>query len=93
MPTDCLHAAHVCVSTVSSVTGCFAWQDTRPKTGLQELSLLATLIKPNAGKVSNFKLNLFGEGAAPEPAASGVHQLAHCPPQNVKAGTGAAACY
>lgn len=40
-------------------------QESRPRGGLHELSLLATLIKPNATKASNFKLNLFGDTNQP----------------------------
>ena len=40
-------------------------QEAKPNTGLHELSLLATLIKPNASKASNFKLNLFGDTSLP----------------------------
>ncbi len=36
-------------------------QEAKPHTGLHELSLLAQLIKPDATKASNFKLNLFGD--------------------------------
>ena len=40
-------------------------QEAKPNTGLHELSLLANLIKPNASKASNFKLNLFGDTRVP----------------------------
>lgn len=40
-------------------------QEPRHGGGLHELSLLATLIKPNATKASNFKLNLFGDTSQP----------------------------
>lgn len=40
-------------------------QEAKPHTGLHELSLLAKLIKPDATKASNFKLNLFGDAALP----------------------------
>ena len=46
-------------------------QDHKPSGGLHELSLLATLIKTNASKASNFKLNLFGDSTQPAQASAG----------------------
>lgn len=46
-------------------------QEAKPYTGLHELSLLAKLIKPDATRVSNFKLNLFGDAALPMAASPG----------------------
>lgn len=46
-------------------------QEAKPNTGLHELSLLAGLIKPNATKASNFKLNLFGDTSLPAEAPPG----------------------
>ena len=50
-------------------------QESRPKAGLQELSLLATLLKPSASKASNFKLSLFGETTPQEPVGTGGQAL------------------
>ena len=46
-------------------------QEAKLKTGVHELSLLAKLIKPNDAKASNFKLNLFGDGAVHATPKSG----------------------
>ncbi|KAA6427690.1 MAG: hypothetical protein FRX49_02353 [Trebouxia sp. A1-2] len=46
-------------------------KEAKPYTGLHELSLLAKLIKPDATRVSNFKLNLFGDAALPMAASPG----------------------
>lgn len=46
-------------------------QEARPTGGLHELSLLATLIKPNATKATNFKLNLFGDSTQLAQASAG----------------------
>jgi len=43
--------------------------------GLHELSLLAQLIKPDATKASNFKLNLFGDAAMPFASSPGQSLL------------------
>ena len=50
-------------------------QETKPHTGLHELSLLAKLIKPDARKASNFKLNLFGDAAMPFASSPGQSLL------------------
>lgn len=46
-------------------------KEAKPVGGLHELSLLATLIKPNSAKASNFKLNLFGDSSQPAQANPG----------------------
>ena len=50
-------------------------QEAKPHTGLHELSLLAQLIKPDATKASNFKLNLFGDAALPIASSPGQSLL------------------
>ena len=50
-------------------------QEAKPHTGLHELSLLAKLIKPDATKASNFKLNLFGDAALPFASSPGQSLL------------------
>lgn len=46
-------------------------QEVKAAGGLHELSLLATLIKPNTTKASNFKLNLFGDTTQPAQTSGG----------------------
>ena len=50
-------------------------QEGKPHTGLHELSLLAQLIKPDATKASNFRLNLFGDAALPTASMPGQSLL------------------
>ena len=50
-------------------------QEAKPHTGLHGLSLLAKLIKADATKASNFKLNLFGDAAMPFASSPGQSLL------------------
>lgn len=53
-------------------------QEVKAAGGLHELSLLATLIKANATKASNFKLNLFGDTTQPVQTNDGESCMTDC---------------
>ncbi|KAL3145033.1 hypothetical protein ABBQ32_003526 [Trebouxia sp. C0010 RCD-2024] len=60
------------LSSIPAPESTSAIKEAKSAGGLHELSLLATLIKPQTSKASNFRLNLFGDSTQPTHGSVGT---------------------